>query len=573
MKQTILGLNIGTASITGIRLAKRFRNLRLLNAFEIPVKREDEENMSESLLTQGQVAALETLLSEGTIQRSDLIALAIPGDLVSNREITLPFTDLKKINQIAAFEVESELPFDLEEVSLDYMVLNRPKKSSPQNPDGGDHSQETHLLVSALPKKTLQGLLDTLQTLEIDPAWIGTSALSLFSYAKYFLGMKIDTTAETLVIHVTPKRTHLCHILGSHLNWIRTIPIGENAITEALSKTLQISWSEAEIIKSEIDLNMDDPTDEKTIVTLETIEESISGLVTEIEKSIRFLSPANEQESSGFTGTEAIENIEVRRLFHLCGTGSLLNGFESHLSSVLEMEPIRIDLEKGSPANNISGIEDIEPEAISPFYALPFGLALQDSDGPPINFRHGEFAYGKETLARRNRFVSISLILILLLGLMGGDLYLHHQKKEQQYQSIKNELRSAFLNIFPNTRNIVNEVEQTRAAINQQHQVGDFFGIKENSPLTILKEITLSIPDKVKIDVFNLVIDGGTVRIQAQTDSFESVDRIRGGLLASKQFQQIEVSDAKSGARKKHVRFRIKMNILQKEISGKNRTS
>jgi len=568
MGQVLLGLDIGTASIKGVRLTKSFRGLRLLDSFEKAVSRGEVHQDTEGPLTEGQLDALKTLISERRIQGGDLIALSLPGNLILSREVVLPFTDLKKIQQIAPYEIEGDLPFDLESVSVDYMLLKGRQYAPPAGePDKAEPRQETRLLVSAVPKDTLGKYLDLLEPIGIDPAWIGTNPISLYSFSKYFLGVESSNTTETLIIDLGASRTVLCHTKKGHLNWIRTIPFGGDFLTESLVKALNISWEEAEEKKVEIDLNLANPTNEQSI-EIEILEGSIGYIVAEIEKSIRML-PQGYNLDPSVNSPEEIEGY--RKLFHLCGGGGALKGFEALLSNILEMEPIAIDVEKGGLVTAVSGVEMVPPEYVSQVYAQAFGLALQESDGPPINFRQGTFVFGKKTIERRHRLFTFSLLTLFLLGLMGGDFYLHYQSKENRYQTLKKELRVTFTEIFPNTRNVVNEVEQTRAGITELKKTSTFLGVGESSPLTVLKKITEAIPDKIKIDVFNIVIDGGSIRIQAQTDSFESVDRIRSGIESANYFTQVEVSDAKATANKSHVRFRIKTTVQKEETGGKNR--
>lgn len=576
MRQVLLGLDIGTASIKGVRLSRGFRGIRLLSVFEVPVPRRGTEGLSHPLLSAAQIGVLEDLMLEGRIKKGDLLALSLPGDCVSTREMILPFTDLKKIDQIVSYEVEGELPFDLETVIIDYMILNRPVASTLGNgastrsqATGGAHKKETPLLVSAIPNKSLRQYLDPLQALGLDPAWIGIAPLSLFSFARYFLDLETSSETEVLVIDVGASQTTLCHILAGHLNWIRTIPFGGDSLTEALVESAGLSFEAAEKRKGEAHLVMDEKADEKSITGRETIESGIGRLVMEIEKSLRVFSP--ELCRNAFDPARTVDAYPkiLRRGFHLCGAGAVFKGFEAYLSKTLEMVPLEVELEKGSAASEISGIEQVDPKSISRVYAQAFGLALQEADGPPINFRRGEFVFGKEKLARRHRLVTLSWGILILLGLMAGSFYLHYQKKENHYQALKQELRAAFGEIFPNVPNVVNEVEQARTAITARQQTGAFFGVHEISPLQILKEITAAIPAGVTIDVFNLSIDGGSVRIQAQTDSFESVDRIRNGLMSAKPFKQVDVSDAKAAANKDHVRFQIKMTVVGGENHGK----
>lgn len=563
MRETIVGLDIGVASVKGVRLTRNFRGMRLLDVFEVPVTISEAETQVHTPLAEAQIAALSGLLETGQIKKGDLIALSLPGDFISTHALTLPFTDLKKIEQIVSFEVESELPFDLEEVTIDYTLLKNRAHRVADDLEEFKPNKESHLLIAAIENHLLKSYLDGLEGIGIDPAWVGANPLSLVAYAKYFLGLKKDGEAETLVIDVGASRTALCHLRGRNLNWVRTIPLGGDDMTQALVDCAGLTWEAAEERKTEIDLSMEDPSDEQAIIELEALEKGVSGLVVEIEKSIRIFSPKNKQDAPEDINDQGQDSLQ--RSFHLCGGGSGIKGFARHLANNLEMDAINIDLEKGSPAAGVSGIEAVSVDEVAPVYAQAFGLALQESSGPPLNFRRGEFVFGKANIERRHRFASLALVVVLLLALMGADLYLHHQKKENRYLDLKKEVRTAFTEIFPNVRNVVNEVAQTRTAITERQQTGVFLGVNEVSPLQILKEITEAIPETIKIDVFNLVIDGRSVRIRAQTDSFESVDRIRSGLLGAKQFKQVEMSDAKVAANKAHVRFRIKMAVQDLE--------
>jgi type II secretory pathway component PulL len=212
-------------------------------------------------------------------------------------------------------------------------------------------------------------------------------------------------------------------------------------------------------------------------------------------------------------------------------------------------------------ASSLAGLESVNPDSVGYLYAQGLGLALPPPEGSLINFRQGEFVFGKETIEKRNRLVSISLVALLLLGLMGGDFYLHYSQKERHYQELKGELRKSFTATFPQSKNVSNEVEQARAAITELNRTGGFLGVGEESPLQVLKEISATIPKEVRIDVQELVIDGNKVRIEAQTDSFESVDRIRGGLLKVEAFKEVTVSDAKAAADQSRIGFRIQMTV------------
>src|SRR6185503_20890865 len=55
----------------------------------------------------------------------DTILSALPGNRVTWRLLYLPFRDRKRLNQTIPFELESNVPFGLDEAVVDFQVLNR----------------------------------------------------------------------------------------------------------------------------------------------------------------------------------------------------------------------------------------------------------------------------------------------------------------------------------------------------------------------------------------------------------------------------------------------------------------
>ena len=559
MAQMILGLDIGQSVIKGVRIARTLRGLRLVDAFERKVERRGERGRDD-LPNEGEIEALRQLRSEGKIRPGDLIVVALPGHLVSTREVTLPFTDPKRLRQVVPFEVEGQLPFDLEEILIDYQLLRQgapqaeagkapaePKgrgAAEPGKPEGA--TEVSQLLVSAVPKSVLRRYLGALQSVGIDPAWVGVDALSLYTFYQQFSqpaagGKKRDAVgddrSEHLLIDLGASKTVLCHLRGGLLRWVRTFPIGSDHFTEALQRDLALSWEEAEKRKEEIDLS----GVSRTRIS-ESVQKEVASWLTEIEKSLSLA--AGPEEAS-------------RASFYLCGGGGQLRGLKELIAQSLQMTP-------ESPNEQLPPIAGLDAAHLStalPRYAEAIGLALSPAQGTQINFRQGEFIFGKESIERRHRWVSIGLVSLGLLALMGGDFYLHYHQKEEKYQEIKRQLRSEFNKTFPQTKNVSNEVEQTRAAIAERKRSGDFLGVGEESPLVVLKEVTAGIPMEVRIDVTDLVIDGSKIRIEAQTDSYDSVDRIRGGLMKGGHFQEVNVSDAKVSADQSKVGFRIQLTM------------
>lgn len=569
MAQIILGLDIGRSAVKGVRIARTLRGLRLVDAFERKVERRGERGRGD-LPNEGQIEALRQLRSEGKIRPGDMVVVALPGHLVSTREVTLPFTDPKRLRQVVPFEVEGQLPFDLEEIVIDYQLLRQgapvgetgkaspdPKGRAAIDPDKPTSAEVSQLLVSAVPKAMLRRYLSALQAVGIDPSAVGVDALSLYTFYQQFNqpasgGKKRDLVtegdrSEHLLIDLGASKTVLCLLQGGALRWVRSFPIGSDDFTEALQREAGLSWEEAEKRKEEVDLSARTPM-------AESVQKAVSSWLTEIEKSLSL--------TGGGDGAP-------RASFYLCGGGGQLRGLKELIAQSLQMTPEA----PNEPLPPIAGLDAAHLSTALPRYAEALGLALSPAQGTQINFRQGEFIFGKESIERRHRWVSIGLVSLGLLALMGGDFYLRYHQKEKKFQELKQELRSEFTKMFPQTKNVSNEVEQTRAAIAERKRSGDFLGVGEESPLDVLKVVTAGIPAEVRIDVTELVIDGSKIRIEAQTDSYDSVDRIRGGLMRVGHFQEVNVSDAKISADQSKVSFRIQLTMPEGGKGERKRSS
>ena len=75
--------------------------------------------------------------------------------------------------------------------------------------------------------------------------------------------------------------------------------------------------------------------------------------------------------------------------------------------------------------------------------------------------------------------------------------------------------------------------------------------------LLILAELTEHLPADRTLEVNELTVEGAKIKIEALTDSFESVDAIRAALTNSERLTEVVVSDARMGANPGEVKFRV----------------
>jgi hypothetical protein len=75
--------------------------------------------------------------------------------------------------------------------------------------------------------------------------------------------------------------------------------------------------------------------------------------------------------------------------------------------------------------------------------------------------------------------------------------------------------------------------------------------------LHLLTDLVRQFPKGITVKIHGLLIERTTIQIEAETDSFESMEKIRQGLLAFPEAREVTVRDARVGSSPKQVLFRI----------------
>jgi type II secretion system protein L len=159
----IVGLRIEKGRIAATVIERGLRQTELKGSFNIPFSTDAE--------------LADILREKSRDWASGRIVSSIPGSRFSQRMLSFPFADRKRVEKALPFELEDSIPFALEDVELDHQVLD-------QAEDGGEKKIETAILGLMLPKTVLRQHLDLLVSSGVDPQVIVPSYLGLFNMAK-----------------------------------------------------------------------------------------------------------------------------------------------------------------------------------------------------------------------------------------------------------------------------------------------------------------------------------------------------------------------------------------------------
>src|SRR5262245_56760695 len=109
--KNVLGLDLGSHSLKAVELQQSLRSLAAVHVRE--VARDEDQPLAEVLRRFVEVHRLAT----------DQVVTALRGDRLSVRRLEFPFSERRRLQQAVPYEVEDTLPFELDQVLLDWQVV------------------------------------------------------------------------------------------------------------------------------------------------------------------------------------------------------------------------------------------------------------------------------------------------------------------------------------------------------------------------------------------------------------------------------------------------------------------
>ncbi|MBI5406778.1 MAG: pilus assembly protein PilM [Nitrospirae bacterium] len=526
MSRKIAGLDIGSHSVKVVLARERLGRIDLLQFYEKPIANNNIQEVIRAIFREKGL-------------HPDIIVSSVSGSAVSVHYLQIPFSDENKITQVIPYEVESLVPFPLEEMIIDQFVLAKSNGTAANN--------GSSVCVALIRKSALQHYINTLKGVHIDPKIIELESLAL--YHAFMQWYKTEDTVALLDIGAS--KSNLCIAAKGKPRLVRTFYRGGNGITTAIQETMGTgcSFNDAEQKKISTGILYDETAEghEQSADISSAIKRGLTPLLTELQQSLH--------------AYEIQQGDSITRLY-MAGGGARLLNLDKFLQSALEIEvePFRV------PADIIHKLTGREEAR----FVIPtgMGLALRGAvHKKPVlglNFRKGESFYkkeGKETTVRLI-YMMIAVVAVVLLG--STDFYFRYHHREAKYKDIKSEIRKVYMETFPEARNVVDENQQLKSAVDELRKkvaaLGGGAG-RGMTSLDLLNTLTEKIPKDITVNIDDLMMDKSKIKVQGNTDSFENVERIKREFETIPFFKKVEVSDAKLAADQKRVKFRIIVDL------------
>src|SRR5262245_59544270 len=518
-----IGLDIGQTAFKAVRFRRRLTGRESVEYFHLPLPYGKPETTEPAR----RAGLLRNFLWQHGLYGSGDIVTALPCQDLFIRTLSFPFRDAAKLAQMVPFEVENLIPMPLEEVAVGSLVLPaRGTPDAPQKPKGAE------VLVTAAPKDKVTEHLKFLAAAELKPSAIGVDGMALYSVTQFLQEEGARVPGDLAIIDVGATKTTLCLMREGRPALLRTVLWGGNHLTHALAARYACTFAEAER--------------RKRAMAVQEVDAWLEPLLKELRVTLH-----------GFEGSSR------QRLSHcwVSGGGSKLRELGGYMAQELGLLPVGPRQGFGATCPRAFSVAfglAIHPKVVRPRWkakAIGSDLAVDlnaDSDS----------TVAQKATSRHDRQLAIWGALLLAV-LAVGDLAVRAYVKETSLKEIKQSLHAQYVQSFGEGASVGEELDVGRYKVAQLEKSLSVIDGSRFSMLAHLSSLTKELPPGVPLTVRDLTIDGSTVHLEGETQSFDAVEKIKQAFSAGAKFQDVAVSDTRVGSAANQVVFRLTYTVAQ----------
>ena len=343
--KSVVGLDIGSSAVKAVELKPSGKGYKVV-AFGIESVPPDSI-VDGAIIDGAAVADAIRRVFENKAFKTKEVAASLSGNAVIVKKISLPVMTETELAESIYWEAEQYIPFDIQDVNLDYQILNA---------GTGEESAGTmDVLLVAAKKEKIADYTGVISQAGRLPVIVDVDAFALQNAYEVNYGLEAD--AVVVLLNAGASAININIITGNQSVFTRDISMGGNSYTEAVQKELNLPFESAEQIKR------GQPVEGVTFEEVQPVLHAMTeNVLLEIQKTFDFFKAT--------ASSDRIDRIVVS------GGASRVDGFTASLQ-----ERFNTAVEAFDPFKTISfepaklGIAD--PEGLSAAAAVAVGLALR----------------------------------------------------------------------------------------------------------------------------------------------------------------------------------------------------
>lgn len=323
------------------------------------------------------------------------VAISVPGQRGLPRFVKLPPVESSKIPDLVKFEAKQQIPFPLEDVVWDFQQM-------PGGTEEDGFSMETEVGLFAMKRDEVFRSLRPFTNAGIEVDIVQLTPISLFDYIVFDQMQDLpppdqynpDEPPESVVVLSLGTDTSDLVVTNGYRVWQRSIPLGGNHFTKAITKELKVTFAKAEHLKRNA-MKTEDPR-----AIFQAMKPIFNDLVTEIQRSLNFFNSIN-------------KTAKLGRIVAL-GNTMKLRGLQKYLQQNLGMTVEVVENFRGLKGSSVVNSPQFEENVSS--FGVSYGLCIQALDRGVLstNLLPGEIL--RERLIRAKKPWAMMTAATLLLG-------------------------------------------------------------------------------------------------------------------------------------------------------------
>jgi len=340
--KSVVGLDIGSSAVKAVELKTSAKGYRVAAIASEPVP--PDSIVDGAIIDGGAVAeAIRRLFAQKNFKTKE-VAASLSGNAVIVKKISLPVMTEQELADSISWEAEQYIPFDIQDVSLDYQVLD-----SGAGPDGKGTME---VLLVAAKKEKIADYTSVITQAGRQAVVVDVDAFALQNAyeANYGAGPSV-----VVLLNAGASATNVNIISNGQSLFTRDLSLGGNSYTEAVQRELNLPFESAEAAKKGF------PVEGHTFEDVRPVLHAVTeNLLLDIQKTFDF-----------YKATAASDQID--RIV-LSGGASAVDGFADALAdrfgvAVEYFDPFRQVTFERAPADNVA--------ELAATAAVAVGLALR----------------------------------------------------------------------------------------------------------------------------------------------------------------------------------------------------
>ena len=434
--------------------------------------------------------------------------ISFPAGRFFIRNLSLPFTDTRKINKILPFELEEMAPIEIEKLLVDAI---------PARTEGN----KTGVIAVMVEREFLADRLALLLKLGLDPEIVTVSGVQT---AVRLLEVP-DCPSDLILIDIGLRQATMIVVVDKRVVLIRALGFGESGADFRFGETpLQILPARPEYLP-----------------------DTYRAFAAAVQQALLAAEIAGQGMPIYLTGP----------MGHL----GEQQGLAKYLEDCLGAEIRKCDLLSQHPSLKISPSIQAQWVPWLMDQALALGMR-QVKSRTGFNFRKDAFAKKISFEQYRHQVLRFAAVTAVFIALVGFSLWFSYLSGRAEEKKLAMRIQTVFTETLPTVTRIVDPVQQLQAEISRLKQAtGGESGSNGPKVLNLLAEISKCIPPSLQVRLTFMAIDEKGVRIKGETDNFNAVDNIKNKLKESKYFSSVTISSANLAPKGGGIRFELKLDL------------